>query len=63
MRLEPRWLTDTTVLAIHPQQIARFGGAHGVRDQYVVLSALTMRVAPNQACEVEVARFLRERTS
>lgn len=40
MRPEPRWLTDTTVLAIHAQQIERFGGAHGVRDQHVVLSAL-----------------------
>jgi death-on-curing protein len=40
VRPEPRWLTDTTVLAIHAQQIERFGGAHGVRDQHVVLSAL-----------------------
>ena len=40
MRPEPRWLTNTTVLAIHAQQIERFGGAHGVRDQHVVLSAL-----------------------
>ena len=40
MKPEPRWLTDTTVLAIHAQQIERFGGAHGVRDQHVVLSAL-----------------------
>lgn len=40
MTPEPRWLTDTTVLAIHAQQIERFGGAHGVRDQHVVLSAL-----------------------
>lgn len=40
MRPEPRWLTDTTVLAIHAQQIERFGGAHGVRDQHEVLSAL-----------------------
>ena len=40
MRPEPRWLTDTTVLAIHAQQIERFGGAHGVGDQHVVLSAL-----------------------
>lgn len=40
MRPEPRWLTDTTVLAIHAQQIERFGGAHGVRDPHVVLSAL-----------------------
>ena len=40
MRPEPRWLTETTVLAIHAQQIERFGDAHGVRDQHVVLSAL-----------------------
>ena len=40
MTPEPRWLTDTTILAIHAQQIERFGGAHGVRDQHVVLSAL-----------------------
>ena len=40
MKPEPRWLTDTTVLAIHAQQIERFGGAHGVRDQHVVLSVL-----------------------
>lgn len=40
MRPEPRWLSDTTVLAIHAQQIERFGGAHGVRDHHVVLSAL-----------------------
>lgn len=40
MRPERRWLTDTTVFAIHAQQIERFGGAHGVRDQHVVPSAL-----------------------
>lgn len=40
MTTEPRWLTDTTVLAIHAQQIERFGGAHGVRDQDILLSAL-----------------------
>ncbi|MDZ7630282.1 MAG: type II toxin-antitoxin system death-on-curing family toxin [Gemmatimonadaceae bacterium] len=40
MRPEPRWLTDATVLAIHAQQIERFGGAHGVRDPHLVLSGL-----------------------
>ena len=40
MTTELRWLTDVTVLAIHAQQIERFGGAHGVRNQHVVLSAL-----------------------
>ena len=40
MNAEPRWLTETTLLAIHAQQVERFGGAHGVLDQNVVLSAL-----------------------
>lgn len=37
---EPRWITEATLLAIHAQQIERYGGAHGVRDKGVVLSAL-----------------------
>lgn len=37
---EPRWLTEPTLLAIHAQQIERFGGAHGVIDHNVVLTAL-----------------------
>ncbi len=40
MKPEPRWQTDTTLLAIHAQQIERRGGEHGVRDQHMVLSAL-----------------------
>ncbi len=40
MKAEPRWLTESTLLAIHAQQVERFGGAHGVLDQNVVLSAL-----------------------
>ncbi len=40
MKIEPRWLTETTLLAIHAQQVERFGGAHGVLNQNVVLSAL-----------------------
>lgn len=40
MKNEPRWLTEATLLGIHAQQVERFGGAHGVRDQHVVLSAL-----------------------
>jgi death on curing protein len=39
-RPEPRWLSDATLLAIHAQQIERFGGAHGVLDHNVVQSAL-----------------------
>ena len=40
MEVEPRWLTEESLLAIHAQQVERFGGAHGVIDQKVVLSAL-----------------------
>jgi death-on-curing protein len=36
---EPRWLTETALLAIHAQQVERFGGLHGVIDMNVVLSA------------------------
>ena len=38
--IEPRWLTETTLLAIHAQQIERYGGAHGILDENVLLSAL-----------------------
>jgi death-on-curing protein len=37
---EPRWLTEAVLLAIHAQQIERYGGAHGVLDQNVLRSAL-----------------------
>lgn len=37
---EPRWLAETTVLAIHAQQIERFAVAHGVRNHHVVPSTL-----------------------
>lgn len=37
---EPRWLTESMQLAIHAQQVERYGGAHGVLDQNVVRSAL-----------------------
>lgn len=36
---EPRWLSVTTVLTLHAQQIERYGGAHGVRDENVMRSA------------------------
>jgi death-on-curing protein len=38
--IEPRWLTEPTLLAIHAQQVERFGGTHGILDENVVLSAL-----------------------
>ncbi len=37
---EPQWLTEAMLLAIHAQQIERYGGAHGVLDQNVVRSGL-----------------------
>jgi death on curing protein len=55
VRPEPRWLTDTTVLAIHAQQIERFGGAHGVRDHHVVLASLAR---PQQRCHSDASADL-----
>lgn len=40
VREEPRWITEPTLLALHAQQIERYGGAHGILDENVVLSAL-----------------------
>lgn len=40
----PRWISEPTLLAIHAQQIERYGGAHGVLDKNVVLSALARPV-------------------
>jgi death-on-curing protein len=37
---EPRWLTEAALLGIHAEQIERYGGAHGILDKNVVLSAL-----------------------
>ena len=37
---EPIWLKRVWVDAIHFQQLQRFGGLHGVRDEGVIDSAL-----------------------
>ena len=37
---EPQWLTESMLLAIHAQQIERYGGTHGILDENVVRSAL-----------------------
>lgn len=37
---EPRWLTESGLLAIHAQQIERYGGAHGILNENLVRSAL-----------------------
>ena len=34
------WLTEEILFIIHAQQIERYGGAHGVLDENVVLAAL-----------------------
>lgn len=36
---EPRWITGHALLAMHAQQIERYGGAHGVLDPNAALSA------------------------
>ena len=38
---EPIFLSEIDVLEIHIDQINRYGGSHGVRDQGLLLSALT----------------------
>ena len=37
---EPRWLTESMLMAIHARQIERYGGAHGFVDENIVRSAL-----------------------
>lgn len=37
---EPKWLTLREILVTHERQLARFGGAAGVRDQGLLESAL-----------------------
>jgi death-on-curing protein len=41
---EPRWLTESVLLAIHSQQIERYGGTHGVLDENVVRSSLARAI-------------------
>ena len=38
---EIKWLLEETVYAIHKRQIAEHGGSDGVRDEGLLLSALT----------------------
>lgn len=37
---KPRWVLRETVLALHEQLLAEFGGLHGIRDQGMFESAL-----------------------
>ncbi len=40
MTREPEWLSRDVVLTIHSEQIARYGGASGVRDESLLDAAL-----------------------
>ncbi|TAN23973.1 MAG: type II toxin-antitoxin system death-on-curing family toxin [Acidobacteria bacterium] len=40
MRREPNWLSAKTLLLLHEESIATFGGARGVRDHGLLESAL-----------------------
>jgi death-on-curing protein len=40
VRPEPKWIGEAVLLALHSQQIERYGGAHGTLDSNVVLSVL-----------------------
>jgi len=37
---EPEWIDDAVVLAIHDRQLVEHGGAAGLRDESLLLSAL-----------------------
>ena len=41
----PRFLTLDEVIALHDDQIRRYGGGHGLRDVKLLLSALAMPAA------------------
>ena len=41
--MNPRWIADGLVFAVHERQIAEHGGAIGVRDMGVIESALARR--------------------
>ena len=40
MRMAPRFLSKQAVIMVHQQQIERFGGASGIRDERLLESAL-----------------------
>ena len=40
LEVEPRWIEAPALLAIHAQQVERYGGGHGVLYPQVVLSTL-----------------------
>ncbi|MDE3016259.1 MAG: type II toxin-antitoxin system death-on-curing family toxin [Pseudomonadota bacterium] len=38
--IEPKWVSEDTVLKIHQRQISEFGGSEGVRDMGLLQSAI-----------------------
>lgn len=38
--IEPKWISEKAILALHDRQIAEFGGASGVRDMGLLQSAI-----------------------
>jgi death on curing protein len=47
---EPYWIAHTSLLAIHAQQIERFGGTHGVTNHNTILAA---RARPEQRLSLD----------
>jgi death-on-curing protein len=41
---EPKWITREITLALHARQIAEHGGQDGLRDEHLLLSALSRPV-------------------
>ncbi|MGQ0815562.1 MAG: type II toxin-antitoxin system death-on-curing family toxin [Gemmatimonadota bacterium] len=41
---EPKWITEPMLLAMHAQQIERYGGTHGILDENVVRSSLARAI-------------------
>ena len=44
--IEPEWIEENLVLAIHEAQLAEHGGALGIRDEGLLLSALARPINP-----------------
>lgn len=43
-RIEPRWVSEATALALHDRQLAEHGGPSGIRDVGLFASALARAV-------------------
>jgi death on curing protein len=52
---EPRWLHLTSIIDMHAEQISRFGGPDGIRDQGLLESALARPQNKWQYGEMDMA--------